>query len=52
MTRPRWDRDWKNAALTALAYLALLAAAWCAWQAGRVIAMRVADAPASGGRPL
>lgn len=33
MTRHRWDRDWKSAALTAAGYLTLLLAGWILWRA-------------------
>ena len=33
MTRSRWDRDWKNAALTAAGYITLLLIGWILWKA-------------------
>ena len=49
MTRWRWDRDWKNLALTLLAYAVLTVAGWLLWEVGRVVARSTGDAP--GTRP-
>ncbi len=48
---PLWDRNAKAAAFVVLTYLTLLAAAWCLWQAGRVVARSVGDAPQTHPQP-
>ena len=51
MTRPLWDRDWKNAALTAIAYALLAATAYFTILALSVVARSTGDAPAANGEP-